>query len=166
MARSALLVILISMSCIGCDQYTKTLAREDLQPGRPVSYFGGFVRFQYEENAGGMLSMGSEFSESFRFWVFTVTVALFLFGILSVVCIHPRLAVGDRLAAAFIAGGGFGNLIDRLLNDGTVIDFLNVGIGPIRTAVFNIADVAILTGAALLLLRHVRKVRVGESSSQ
>jgi signal peptidase II len=158
MARSALLVLLISLSCIGCDQYTKSLAREDLEPGRPVSYLGGFLRLQYEENPGGMLSVGSEFPETLRFWVFTVTVGLFLFGILSVVCIHPRLAVGDRFAAALIAGGGFGNLIDRLLYDGTVIDFLNVGLGPIRTAVFNIADIAVLTGAALLLFRHVRKV--------
>lgn len=161
MGRAALLVILISLSCVGCDQYTKSLAREDLEPGRPVSYLGGFLRLQYEENAGGMLSLGSEFPEGLRFWVFTVTVGLFLFGILSVVCIHPRLAVGDRLAAALIAGGGFGNLIDRLLYDGSVIDFLNIGLGPIRTAVFNIADVAVLTGASLLLFRHLRKARVG-----
>jgi signal peptidase II len=159
MPRSAILVLLISLSCVGCDQYTKSLAREDLEPGRPVSYLGGFVRLQYEENAGGMLSVGSEFPEPLRFWVFTVTVGLFLLGILSVVCIHPRLAEGDRLAAALIAGGGFGNLIDRLLYDGAVIDFLNVGVGPIRTAVFNLADIAVLTGAALLLFRHLRKVR-------
>jgi signal peptidase II len=159
MARSALLVILISLSCVGCDQFTKSLAREDLEPGRPVTYFGGFVRLQYEENPGGMLSVGSEFPEPLRFWVFTVTVGLFLLGILFVVCTQPKLAVGDRLAAALIAGGGFGNLIDRLLYDGSVIDFLNVGLGPIRTAVFNIADVAVLTGAALLLFRHMRKVR-------
>jgi len=158
MARSALLVILISLSCIGCDQFTKSLAREDLEPGRPVSYFGGFLRLQYEENIGGMLSVGSEFPEPLRFWVFTVIVGLFLFGILSVVCLHPKIAVGDRLAAALIAGGGFGNLIDRLLYDGTVIDFLNVGLGPIRTAVFNFADLAVLSGATLLLFRHIRKV--------
>ncbi len=158
MARSALLVILISLSCVGCDRFTKNLAREDLEPGRPVSYFGGFVRLQYEENAGGMLSVGSDFPESLRFWVFTVTVGLFLTGILVVVCTYRALSVGDRLAAALIAGGGFGNLIDRLLYDGTVIDFLNIGLGPIRTAVFNLADVAVLSGAALLLFRHLRKV--------
>jgi signal peptidase II len=158
MTRYVLLVVLISLSCVGCDQFTKSLAREDLQPGKPVTYFGGVLRLQYEENPGGMLSVGSEFSESIRFWVFTVTVGLFLFGILSVVCIHPRLATGDRMAAALIAGGGFGNLIDRLMYDGAVIDFLNIGVGPIRTAVFNMADVAILAGAALLLIRHMRKV--------
>lgn len=157
MSRSALLVIMISLCCAGCDQYTKTLAREDLEPGQAVSYLGGIVRLQYEENAGGMLSLGSEFPESLRFWVFTVTVGLFLFGILSVVCIHPKLAAGDRFAAALIVGGGFGNLIDRLQYDGFVIDFLNIGLGPIRTAVFNLADVAVLSGAALLLVRHLRK---------
>ncbi|MBP1647517.1 MAG: signal peptidase Aspartic peptidase, family [Bacteroidetes bacterium] len=157
MSRSALFVILTSLCCAGCDQYTKSLAREDLEPGQPVSYLGGFVRLQYEENAGGMLSVGSDLPESLRFWVFTVTVGLFLFGILSVVCIHPKLAVGDRFSGALIVGGGFGNLIDRLQYNGFVIDFLNIGLGPIRTAVFNLADVAVLSGAALLLVRHLRK---------
>jgi signal peptidase II len=37
---------------------------------------------------------------------------------------------------ALLLAGGFGNLIDRVLHDGSVTDFLNVGIGPIRTGIF------------------------------
>jgi signal peptidase II len=159
MVRSGLLVVLIALSCGGCDQFTKNLAKEDLEPGRPVTYFGGVVRLQYEENRGGMLGVGSDFPAPLRFWLFTVAVGLFLLAIMIVVSMHRGLEVGDRLAAALIAGGGFGNFIDRLMHDGHVIDFLNIGVGPIRTAVFNIADVAVIAGAALLVLRHLRKAR-------
>jgi len=37
---------------------------------------------------------------------------------------------------------------------GTVIDFLNIGIGPWRTGIFNIADVAIMAGTVLLVADH------------
>lgn len=157
MARSALLVLFICLTCVGCDQYTKSLAKEDLQPGESVTYLGGFLKLQYEVNRGGMLSVGAEFPESLRFWVFTVAVGLFLAVIFAVVCVHRTLSLGDRLAAALIVGGGFGNFIDRLMYDGHVIDFLNIGLGPVRTAIFNVADVAVLSGAALLLTLQLRK---------
>jgi signal peptidase II len=53
---------------------------------------------------------------------------------------------------ALVAGGGISNLIDRLLYNGRVTDFLNVGIGGVRTGIFNVADMAIMAGALLLLL--------------
>ncbi|HXC20398.1 MAG TPA: signal peptidase II, partial [Steroidobacteraceae bacterium] len=56
------------------------------------------------------------------------------------------------IALALIAGGGISNLIDRLLYGGRVTDFLNVGIGSLRTGIFNVADMAILAGALLLIL--------------
>jgi signal peptidase II len=45
------------------------------------------------------------------------------------------------------------NLVDRLLYGGRVTDFLNVGIGSLRTGIFNLADMAILAGALLLVLK-------------
>ena len=48
-------------------------------------------------------------------------------------------------------GGGFSNLIDRLLNDGAVVDFVSVGVGNLRTGIFNLADGAIMLGAGILL---------------
>ena len=47
--------------------------------------------------------------------------------------------------------GGVSNFIDRASNNGAVVDFLNIGIGPIRTGIFNIADVAIMFGFALFI---------------
>jgi len=55
------------------------------------------------------------------------------------------------LGFSFIAGGGFGNLIDRLFRDGKVSDFIIMGIGPVRTGIFNLADLSVLIGCLLLL---------------
>ena len=60
----------------------------------------------------------------------------------------------DRVAFAalgLILAGGVGNLIDRVRLDGIVIDFLNLGIGGVRTGIFNVADIAITAGFLLLL---------------
>ena len=58
------------------------------------------------------------------------------------------------IAVALFASGGASNLIDRLVR-GSVIDFMNVGVGPVRTGIFNVADVAVMAGAALLAVAHL-----------
>jgi len=47
-------------------------------------------------------------------------------------------------------------LIDRVARDGLVRDFLNVGVGPLRTGIFNLADVALMAGCVLLMIRELR----------
>ena len=51
-----------------------------------------------------------------------------------------------------VSGGGLSNLIDRVTQGGNVTDFLNVGAGPIRTGIFNCADMALMLGVAILIL--------------
>jgi signal peptidase II len=50
----------------------------------------------------------------------------------------------------FVIGGGISNLLDRLIQDGGVTDFLSVGFGEFRTGIFNLADVYILLGSFIL----------------
>ena len=54
--------------------------------------------------------------------------------------------------------GGVGNLVDRV-REGYVVDFLNMGIGPVRTGIFNVADVCIVVGMALLAWATYRQAR-------
>ncbi|PPD31442.1 MAG: hypothetical protein CTY19_14280 [Methylomonas sp.] len=54
------------------------------------------------------------------------------------------------LAYVLLLAGGLGNLINRLIYGGYVVDFINIGIGPIRTGVFNVADVVVIAGALML----------------
>ena len=69
--------------------------------------------------------------------------------------VSMRRAAASFLLVLFVAGGS-SNWIDRLLH-GRVVDFLNLGIGPVRTGVFNVADVAIMAGALLVILGSFRQ---------
>jgi signal peptidase II len=62
---------------------------------------------------------------------------------------------GDRTrvtALALVCGGAIGNLIDRIRSGRGVVDFLDVGVGSARWPTFNMADVAVSTGAFLLAI--------------
>ena len=48
--------------------------------------------------------------------------------------------------------GGFSNLYDRITNHGGVVDFMNMGVGSLRTGIFNVADMAIMAGVLLLVI--------------
>ena len=54
--------------------------------------------------------------------------------------------------AFIVCGGGLANWLDRLLHQGAVTDFVSLGVGPLRTGIFNLADVVVVGGVALLLL--------------
>ena len=69
----------------------------------------------------------------------------------------PRFRTAEVAAVAAIVGGGIGNLVDRV-QLGAVRDFLNVGIGSLRTGIFNLADMAITFGGiALIVLPFIRR---------
>ena len=61
-----------------------------------------------------------------------------------------RMSTSQIVGAALICGGGLGNVIDRVSHGGYVTDFLNIGVGPVRTGIFNVADMALMLGVALL----------------
>jgi signal peptidase II len=151
-----LLLALIAGLCVGCDRVSKGIARDELAGTPPRSLLGNTVRLQYAENEGAMLSLGADLPEPVRYWLFTGLIAVFLVVILFSVVVTERVTAGDVVAASLVVGGGTGNLIDRVLYNGVVIDFLNVGIGALRTAVFNLADVAILGGVFLFIGFHWR----------
>jgi signal peptidase II len=124
-----------------------------LHSGVTESLFADSLRFQLTENPGSFLSLGASLPEQMRFTLFTAAVAVILVGLVCGALFARRLSTARFVALALLAGGGISNLIDRLINDGRVTDFLNVGIGTLRSGIFNLADMAILAGALLLVLR-------------
>jgi signal peptidase II len=155
-----IVVMLTLVSCVGCDQVSKSAARSMLHSGVTESLFSDSLRFQLTENPGSFLSLGAALPEQLRFTLFTAAVAVILIGLVCAALFARRLSTAGFVALALVAGGGISNLIDRLLYDGRVTDFLNVGIGSLRTGIFNLADMAILAGALLLVL----KMRAGTST--
>jgi signal peptidase II len=138
------------------DQWTKMLAKRDLQFAPPQVYLDGFFRLEYAENSGAFLSLGSKLPQEVRFWIFIVAVGAFLLGALYYLYFDKKLDRTTLFSLAIIVGGGIGNLIDRIFrpNHG-VVDFLNVGFGAIRTGIFNIADMAIMLGVILLFYKSL-----------
>ena len=136
---------------LAADRSLKLISIERLLGREPIDLLWGTVRLVYQENHGGMLSLGAALPESIRFLFFTVLVALLLAILLVVVLVKPSLRATDAIAAACIVGGGLGNVIDRVIYNGAVVDYITMGIGSLRTGVFNLADFAIIVGAAVYL---------------
>jgi signal peptidase II len=154
-------VLLLVAGTVGCDGITKHLAAERLA-GLPVkSFFADTVRLSYAENAGGFLSLGDTLPVWARTTLFTVATGAFLL-LLVVVAWRSGWQEWRTAALSLFVAGGFSNWVDRL-SDGTVVDFLNVGIGGLRTGVFNVADVAIMVGVALFLYAEFRASRRSSS---
>jgi signal peptidase II len=147
-------VMLTLLGCVGCDQVSKSAARAWLASGARESFFGDSLRLQLVENPGSFLSLGASLPEHVRFTLFTAAVAVLLLCLVSASLFAGRLGFWRCIALALVAGGGTSNLIDRLIYGGRVTDFLNVGIGSFRTGIFNVADMAILLGVLLLVLKR------------
>lgn len=122
------------------------LEHEQVLRGR-VEILGDFLRFIYVRNPGsamGLFSVG-------RIFLVTVSFAATIFLIVLYLKTDSRLRV-RRAAMAAILGGAIGNLIDRVFYDGLVVDFIDFGIGTSRFYTFNIADVGVSIGGAILFL--------------
>ena len=142
--------LLLLLSAIGCDRVTKHLAVASLADTAPRSYLADTLRLEYAENTGAFLSVGSALPEWARTGLFQVGVGVAL-AVLAFVAFKYRWTGLKLAGAALVFSGGVSNLIDRIAQ-GHVVDFLSVGVGPLRTGIFNVADVAIMAGGALIAL--------------
>jgi signal peptidase II len=148
--KKFLFPVLVIILVIVTDRFSKQWAIETLKGMPAESYLGDSFRIIYAENEGAFLSLGSELPENVRFWVLAIIpiLALGYFGF--TLFFNTEVGQWQRIAFAFIISGGGSNIIDRIL-EGKVVDFLNIGIGELRSGIFNIADMAIMAGLFLIL---------------
>lgn len=122
------------------------LANQELLAGK-IRVLGDFLRFIYVRNPGsamGLFPVGR--------WVLVgVSVAATVFLVWLYRATDPALKV-RRAAMAAILGGALGNLVDRIFYGGLVVDFIDVGLGTHRFYTFNVADMGVSVGGALLFL--------------
>lgn len=149
--KKVIIICLVLIGCVGCDQVSKEIARNTLADVGTISYLGDTLRLQYAENSGGFLSLGAAIPAHLRHWIFSRIVGAGLLGILLYLLTARRLRLAKIMALSLVLAGGVGNLLDRIFNDGRVVDFMNLGIGPLRTGIFNVADVAISAGLVWLV---------------
>lgn len=137
------------------DQWTKIIARENLN-SQSYSYWGDTIRLGLAENSGAFLSIGSGLSDTARFLIFTIGIGMLMLGGLVLLFRKKKMNRLETIAYSLVLSGGIGNLIDRGLKS-TVTDFMNIGIGAIRTGVFNVADMAIMAGVGILFYTGFKK---------
>lgn len=148
MARLYLRLLLVAGVMIALDQGTKSLALAAFETPREV--IPGVLTFRILLNPGGAFGLLQGFPEFFLV-ASIVAAAMILLWVRHI----------DRPAwtvpLGMVLGGGLGNLIDRVARDtqGKVVDFIDLHVWP----VFNLADAAIVTGIAVIVILGGREGR-------
>ncbi|MBX5482680.1 MAG: signal peptidase II [Myxococcaceae bacterium] len=161
-----LLAAAVLSLCVGCDRLTKDIAVEHLKSVPTRSFLADVFRLTYAENPGAFLGLGGRMHGTAQFWVLTVGVGVLLLAMLVLLFVSPKLNAVATAGLAMLVGGGLSNWVDRVVNDGRVVDFMNLGIGSLRSGIFNVADLAIMGGAALLVLSGIKRPPERATSAQ
>ena len=132
------------------DRFTKYIAVEYLKGNEARSFFNIFV-LVYAENTGAFLSLGKNWNIYIKYVVLLIIPIIICIAGLFYLMIKEKLNYRIIICSCII-GGGIGNLADRLFNEFTVIDFMNFGIGNIRTGILNTADISVTFGVILLII--------------
>lgn len=142
-----LLFCFIAFTFIGCDQITKDMAKEHLMNKTPIVYLHGLFTLEYVENTGAALSLGDQLPQPYSFILLSMIPLVFLTVVFVYSIRHIKEFDTLRLISlALIFAGGIGNIIDRILHDRHVTDFMNMGVQQFRTGIFNMADIGVTAG--------------------
>ena len=158
--QKIIIFCVLSICLIGCDRMTKDIAKARLMNQEPISWFHDSFRLEYVENTGAALSLGDSLSKSASFWLLSILplaclMALFVYAVGRSRDIPlPRL-----ICLCLIFAGGMGNIIDRIVFDRHVTDFMNIGISSLRSGIFNFADVYITAGVLAFLFISFRTAK-------
>src|SRR5262249_1078227 len=146
--RTSFAFILL-LATIGCDHATKHVASARLAGKPALSYLGDTFRLEYAENPGAFMSLGAGLPDWARTGLLTFGTGVALIAI-AIAAFRLRWMRIPLIGAVLFIAGGASNLIDRIAR-GRVVDFMNVGVGSWRTGIFNVADVALMVGVALII---------------
>ena len=156
--KQILLTIIVLLCNLIPDRITKLIAINQLQGEENISFLYNTIILKYVENTGAFLSIGNDWPDSLKY-IFLIIIPLLvcLYGLY-----YCAFKIEDKkqlIIIVSIIGGGLGNLIDRLFYNFHVVDFLNFGIGSLRTGILNVADMSVTFGVAFLVVYTLRNQR-------
>lgn len=145
---------------LALDVTTKTLIQRNFHLYQQVDIIGDYLRLTYIHNPGA--AFGIHVGDYSRY----VFLGLSLVALSALAAMYWVTPVRDKvrlISISLICSGAIGNLLDRIRDHRGVIDFLDVGLGDLRWPVFNVADIAVTTGAILLALSLWREEQVPDN---
>ena len=149
--RRTRITLFLAMAAVAVilDQIVKAWVRSALPKTVDTAPFiPGVLRLLHVENTGAAFSMG----EGKGFFFVAIAVAIFILALLAVW--KEELSVPFALALGAVAGGGIGNMIDRLVQ-GSVTDFFATQF--MDFPVFNVADIFVTLGVICVLICLIRE---------
>ncbi len=148
----------ISLAIVVIDFITKQIVSKTMRLGQSIPLWKDVFHLTFVKNEGasfGMLKGG-------RWFFVVITVALIAY-LLYYIFANKEKDKLFLLSAAFIIGGGIGNLIDRVVS-GKVIDFFDFCL--INFAIFNVADCFVVIGAALAIIYFLKAEIKGKKNGR
>ncbi|MBR5343458.1 MAG: signal peptidase II [Oscillospiraceae bacterium] len=147
-----MLYAIVALLVIVLDQWTKLWIFTNVGEHDTRVLFDGFVSLANVKNEGGAFSFLADMNVTVVFIAAAGVVAL-----LTIILLATNLVKGGlgRWSLVFIAAGGLSNAIDRLLNDGAVLDMIKLDFlakRGINFPYFNVADIFITVFSFLLIL--------------
>jgi signal peptidase II len=152
---TALLILVgVAITVYGVDQLSKYFVVTTLAEGEVVPVLGTVLQWQFVRNPGAAFSIASGMT-----WIFTLLAA----GVITFIVWFARRirSIAWALVFGLLLGGVLGNLTDRLLREpgvgiGHVIDFIST---PwMLPAIYNVADIAIVSSMVLFMILTIRGV--------
>ncbi len=131
------------------DIATKLIVQRTFSLHEQIEVLGDFIRLTYIYKPGAAFGI---YLGPYSRGIFLALSLVALAILFSMYAFTPARHGGRLASIAMIIAGAFGNLIDRIRSPHGVIDFIDVGLGTLRWPVFNVADMAVTTGAILLAL--------------
>jgi len=146
LVKTYLFLFSIAGVIVVLDQIAKALVKAYIPldgSWMPLQWLAPYARFVYIYNTGVAFGMFQNLGSIFLVLALVISVAMIYY--------FPRVPQKEwvqRVAMSLMLGGAVGNLIDRILYNNRVTDFISVG----NFAIFNVADASITVGVAVLLL--------------
>jgi signal peptidase II len=145
---------LIALFVIALDRVTKRAITHRLSLHGSITVIPGFFRIIHAENPGAAFGI---FADSPAEWKTGLLIGFSIIALLIVSVLLWKSSssfTSTGIGLSLILGGAIGNLWDRLVSR-RVVDFLLFYVGPHQWPAFNVADSAIVVGAALLVFEIV-----------
>jgi signal peptidase II len=148
--RLAAMVGMITLPVLFFDQVSKIYVSSHFRMFEIYPLIPGWLDCTYTLNPGAAFSLFANMPAVFR-EAFFIGLSAAAVVVMTVLIARRSTTASMAFACALVLAGTIGNLIDRVVH-GRVIDFIYFHHDAFRYPVFNLADAAITTGVAMILL--------------